>query len=73
MERLYVKLPDGTEHDFGAKNAKIAKSLPPVQKDLMIASLVIAEMAAKVGAGHVGEVREFQLHYEFREGETVAV
>jgi hypothetical protein len=67
MERLYARMPDedGTEHDFGAKNAALAASLPPVERDILVASLVVTEMITRVGVGNVGE---FPLRYEIRDG-----
>jgi hypothetical protein len=70
MERLYAKMPDGTWHGFGAKNAEIAAALPPVECDIFVASLVTTEAIGQVGAGNVGE---FPLCYEIRSEEPSAV
>jgi hypothetical protein len=65
MQHLYARLPDGTEHDFGPEKAALAASAPSVaEKETMIGSFVIAEMATRVGAGNVGEV---SLKYNIRE------
>lgn len=63
MDHLYGRLPDGTDHDFGVEQAVMAESLPPVERDIFVASLIMHKMTEQVGAGKVGE---FSLHYEIR-------
>ncbi len=64
MPCLYARMPNGTERDFGARNAAIATNLPPVEADIFVGSLVVTAAVQEVGAGNVGE---FRLHYEIRE------
>ena len=64
MKRLYARMPDGMERDFGEEEAALAESLPPVERDILVSGLVMTERIKEVGVSNVGE---FQLHYEIRD------